>query len=73
MILRSLQSVKDNKDDFERLAKDAAAIVYAIWRSYQNSGNQDGWPGKRLKEVIIDILGCGRCIPPHQNSVLFTF
>ena len=57
LLIDKIKAVKDNKEEFERLAEDAASIVFAVWRSYEKSEDKKNWPGPHLDDVIIDLLG----------------
>ncbi|KAF8958241.1 hypothetical protein BDZ97DRAFT_2078671 [Flammula alnicola] len=55
-IMAAVQAAKDNKAGFRQLAEDAAALIAAVWRSYQVSSDKDRWPPSELADVIDDLV-----------------
>ncbi|KAJ3507991.1 hypothetical protein NLJ89_g6001 [Agrocybe chaxingu] len=43
-IVNTVQAVRDNKADFERLSQDCVEIIAVAWKSYQRAGDPDKWP-----------------------------
>jgi len=55
-IVNTVQAVKENKADFQRLAEDAMRVISEIWKAYQKSENKVGWPGTHLQDAVADIV-----------------
>ncbi|KAF9523090.1 hypothetical protein CPB83DRAFT_899074 [Crepidotus variabilis] len=56
-IIRIVQNVKDNKNDFQLIAIDAATLVAHVYRSYEKSEDKAHWPGKQLQEDLEFLVG----------------
>ncbi|KAF9477007.1 hypothetical protein BDN70DRAFT_881640 [Pholiota conissans] len=54
LIVNTIATVKNNKEDFERLANDAVSIMAVIWRAYQISNRKEDWPPRALRDVILN-------------------
>ncbi|KAF8958249.1 hypothetical protein BDZ97DRAFT_1762270 [Flammula alnicola] len=55
-IIVATQAAKGNKAAFRQLAKDAAFLIAAFWKSYQVSSNKDRWPPSELADVMDDLV-----------------
>ena len=44
--------MKDNRNDFRRLCRDAATLAVVVYQSREQSEDPDGWPGPGLKDPV---------------------
>ncbi|KAF8147691.1 hypothetical protein B0H34DRAFT_279613 [Crassisporium funariophilum] len=54
-ILTTIQSVKENKEGFQRLAEDVAALFLVIWGSHQKCKDPQNWLTPELREILLEL------------------
>ncbi|CAA7270604.1 unnamed protein product [Cyclocybe aegerita] len=65
-IVTTVQAVKDNKADYQRLAQDATEIIAVVWRSYQKAGDPT-WPQDKA-EMVTDLVTTLHMILGHVED-----
>ncbi|KAJ3512501.1 hypothetical protein NLJ89_g3485 [Agrocybe chaxingu] len=66
-IVTTVQAVKDNKADYQRLAQDATEIIAVVWRSYQKAGDPTTWPQDKA-EMVTDLVTTLHMILGHVED-----
>ncbi|PPQ79736.1 hypothetical protein CVT25_003303 [Psilocybe cyanescens] len=61
-IVEIVQTVKENKAAFKRLAQQAMELIATVYSAYQHSANKAEWPPQEINLVIHDLLNTLRAI-----------
>ncbi|KAF8816226.1 hypothetical protein BYT27DRAFT_7333566 [Phlegmacium glaucopus] len=55
LIVKTIQTVKENKEGYERLGDDSAGLIAAIWRSYKKAEAPEEWLSAEMREILEDL------------------